>query len=179
MINVSEIKETRPQNCESELRSKVYDCLEALKISYQRVDTDEAITMEDCAEINKKLNMEMVKTLFLCNRQQTRFYLFITKDDKPFRSKEFSAALGISRVSFAPKEKMEEMMGTRIGAATVFGVLNDSDNEIAVVIDKEVAQSKWYGCSDGVTTGYMKIETQKIINDFLSYAKHIPKIIEV
>ena len=43
--------------------------------------------------------MDMVKALFVCNRQQTEFYLFITKGDKSFRSKEFSGILGISRVS--------------------------------------------------------------------------------
>lgn len=47
------------------------------------------------------------KDHFLCNRQQTEFYLFITCGDKPFRSKDFSAALEVARVSFAPAERME------------------------------------------------------------------------
>ena len=44
------------------------------RFRFERVDTDEAVTMEDCASINRKLQMDMVKTLFLCNRQQTSFY---------------------------------------------------------------------------------------------------------
>ena len=47
---------------------KVYEVLDELKIPFKRVDTDEVITMEDCIDINKKLDMEMVDTLFLCNR---------------------------------------------------------------------------------------------------------------
>ncbi len=179
MFYVSEIKTDRPKECETELRAKVYDTLEKLNIPYERVDTDEAVTMEDCVEIDKKLDMDMVKTLFLCNRQQTEFYLFITRGDKPFKSKDFSTAMEISRVSFAPAEKMEEMMDTKIGAATVFGVLMDSEKKIHVVFDKEVAESKYYGCSDGITKGYMKIETKYIINDFLKYADHEAKIIEI
>lgn len=179
MIFVSEVKESSPEVFENELRKKVYEALKELEIPFQRVDTDEAITMEDCVEINKKLDMEMVKTLFLCNRQQTEYYLFITKGDKPFRSKDFSAALGVTRVSFAPAEKMEEMLGTKIGAATVFGVLSDEAASVQVVFDKEVAESEWYGCSDGVTTGYMKLKTKYIIKDFLRYAKHEARIIEV
>lgn len=50
------------------------------------------------------LQLEMVKTLFLSNRQQTAFYLFITTGSKPFRSKDFSNTLGVSRVSFALAE---------------------------------------------------------------------------
>lgn len=134
--------------------------------------------MEDCIQVNQKLQMKMVKTLFLCNRQQTEFYLFITCGDKPFKSKEFAGALDISRVSFAPLELMEEMLGTKIGAATVFSVL-DADRKVRVIFDKDVVDEEWYGCSDGTNTGYMKIETARIVQDFLSYAKHVPTVIRI
>lgn len=69
------------------LQEKTYCALQDRHIPFERVDTDEAITMEDCVQINKVLDMKMVKTLFLCNRQQTAFYLFITTGDKPFKSR--------------------------------------------------------------------------------------------
>ena len=120
------------------MQEKTYQALEALKIPFERVDTDDAITMDDCIQIDDKLDMKMVKTLFLCNRQQTAFFLFITTGDKPFRSKDFSSALKVSRISFAPAELMLEMLGTKIGAATVFSVLLDVERDIQVVFDKEV-----------------------------------------
>lgn len=43
--------------------------------------------------------MDIVIALFVCNRQQTEFYPFITKGYKPFRSKEFSGILRISKLS--------------------------------------------------------------------------------
>lgn len=179
MFFVSEIKTIAPITYNTKLQETIYKTLEKLKIDFQRVDTDEAITMEDCIVINEKLDMKMVKTLFLCNRQQTKFYLFITEGDKPFSSKNFSTALDISRVSFAPIEKMEEILGTKVGAATVLSILNDTNNLVQVVFDKDVLKEKWYGCSDGTTTGYMKIETNLIINDFMTYTNHEPAIIEV
>ena len=135
--------------------------------------------MEDCEAIDAKLQMKTVKTLFLCNRQQTKFYLFVTRGYKSFKSKNFSAALGVSRVSFAPEEKMEEMMGNKVGATTIFGALMDPEQKIQVVIDKEVADSEWYGCSDGVTTGYMKLKTKDVLEKVLNYAKHKPEITEI
>lgn len=80
MLHISEIKQDHPEVFENNLRCKVYDALDSLGIPFRCVDTDEVITMEDC------------------------------KGDKPFRSKDFSSALGISRVSFAPAEKMEEIL---------------------------------------------------------------------
>ena len=167
MIHVSEIFTVPPAQFQTPLERSVYETLERLHIPYERVATDEVITMEDCAAINERLNMEMVKTLFLCNRQQTRFYLFITRGDKPFRGKEFSAALGISKVSFAPAEQMELLLGTKIGAATVFSALLPSARAVEIVFDRQVLEQPWYGCSDGTTTGYMKLAchdvTQKLL----------------
>lgn len=91
-------------------------------------------TSEDCAAVNEKLDMKMVKTLFLCDRKQTQFFLFVTAGAKPFRSKEFARVLGVSRLSFAPAELMKSMLGTEIGAATMFSTLLDTAKEVQVVV---------------------------------------------
>ncbi len=179
MITVSEVRNQAPARFKTELQEKVYETLEKLQIPYERVDTDEVVTMEDCVAVNERLDMKMVKTLFLCNRQQTEFYLFITCGDKPFRSKDFSNALGVSRVSFAPAELMETMLGTKIGAATVFSSLLDRENKVRIVFDQDVLSEEYYGCSDGTTTGYMKIRTEDIVRKFLNDANHKPTVIEV
>lgn len=179
MFFVSEIQKGAPEQFRTPLQEKVYRTLEELHISFERVDTDEAITMEDCVQINAKLQMKMVKTLFLCNRQQTAYYLFITAGDKPFRSKSFSTSLGISRVSFAPSEKMQTMLGTEVGAATVFSALQDTENRVQLVFDRDVLAEKWYGCSDGTTTGYMKVSTDDILHKFLPYTHHTWLVAEV
>ena len=179
MFYVSDVYTTSPEKFKNELQEIVYNTLEKLSIHYERVDTDEAITMEDCTEIEKKLKMKMVKTLFLCNRQKTDFYLFITCGDKRFDSKKFSSELSIARVSFADESLMHEMLGTKIGAATIFSSLIDSNNKVRIIIDKDVLNEDYYGCSDGTTTGYMKIKTDDIINKVLPYSNHIVTIIEI
>ncbi len=179
MFYVSEIMKSAPVEFETELQKLVYATLQVLNIPFERVDTDEAITMDDCIVINQKLDMRMVKTLFLCNRQQTEFYLFITTGDKPFKSKDFSHALGVSRVSFAPAELLYSMLGTHIGAATILSTLLDKEDKVQVVFDNDVATQQWYGCSDGTTAGYLKIATGHIINTFMSFTKHTPKIITI
>lgn len=179
MFFISDIHTEVPEMFSTPLQEKVYQVLADLQIPYERVETDEAITMEDCVQINAKLDMKMVKTLFLCNRQQTAFYLFVTAGEKPFRSKDFSTALEIARVSFAPVDLMEQMLSTKIGAATVFSALLETARDVQFILDKEVLSEEWYGCSDGTTTGYMKIKTEQIVRRFLPYTKHTFKIIEV
>ena len=179
---ISEIQTEAPKEFKTDLQRKVYEVLSELHIPFERVDTDEVITMEDCELVDQKLNMKMVKTLFLCNRQHTEFYLFylfITAGDKRFNSKGFSTALDIARVSFAPEEKMLSMLGTTIGAATVFSALLPSTANVRIIFDREVVNEEYYGCSDGTTTGYMKIKTALIVNDFMKYAGRSAKIISI
>ncbi|WP_050606875.1 hypothetical protein [Clostridium niameyense] len=65
------------------------------------------------------------------------------------------------------------MLGTKVGSATII----DTSNRIQIVVDKEVLEEEWYGCSDGTTTGYMKVKTYQVMYDFLQYVNHVPKII--
>ena len=179
MIIVSQIQTTAPEKYQTELQKTVYETLAMLQIPWSRVETDEIITMEDCAAVNERLDMKMVKTLFLCNRQQTDFYLFVTCGHKPFSSKNFSAAQNISRVSFAPAEQMEKLLGTKIGAATIFSALRDTAREVSFVLDRDILSEPFYGCSDGTTTGYLKIPTEELLRKFLPYTQHKFQIIEV
>lgn len=178
MIQVSEIKTVAPTTFKTVLQKAVYETLSHLDISFERVDTDEVITMDDCEAINERLDMKMVKTLFLTNRQQTEFYLFVTEGDKPFRSKDFSHALSIARVSFAPAEKMTELAHTVIGAATALSAILDTNCRFTVVLDKVVAESDTYGCSDGTTTSYLKLKTTDVLT-ILSQYGHPAHIIEI
>ncbi len=181
MFYVSELKNTPPERCSTELQKKIYETFAKLNIPYERVDTDPAITMDLCLLIDEKIGIKIVKTLFLCNRQQTEFYLFATRGDKPFVTKDFSRALGISRVSFAPSDKLLSMMGTVVGATTVLSALLDMDAEkkVKIILDKEVTDSEWYGCSDGTVNGYIKVKLKYILEDFFNYTGHKPLIINV
>lgn len=179
MVLVSEAFTTVPESYSTPLQENVYQVLQDLEMAFQRVETEEVITMEDCQQINERLDMDMVKTLFLCNRQKTNFYIFVTCGDKPFKSKEFSQALDIARVSFASAEQMDAMLGTKIGAATIFSTLLEEAKQVQLVLDKDVCEQEYYGCSDGTTTGYLKLKTSEVLEKFLPYVKRQPKIIEV
>lgn len=177
MIRVSEVYTQKPSEYKTPLHKLTYETLEKLDIPFERVENDPAITMEDCIEIDKKLEVSVIKTLFLCNRQKTNFYLFVTPGDKPFVTKDFGKALGVSRVSFASEDLLQEIIGTQIGATTVFGMLNESAKDVRLVFDKEVLENEYYGCTDGTTTGYMKIKTDDVVNKLIPYTNHTLEII--
>ncbi len=178
MIKVSETKNTPPERFKTAFQEGVYNVLERLGIEFLRVDNEPAVTMEDCIAIDAALNVKTVKTLLLCNRQKTNFYLFITEGDKPFVTKDFSRKLEISRTSFAPAEMLGEMLGCEVGSTTVLTLHNDKNNKIQLVIDKAVLTYEYYGCTDSTTTSYMRIKTDDLINKYIPYSKHEAIIID-
>ena len=100
----------RPANTDERLDKevRVYDFLDKLGIEYQRIDHEAAMTMEACEEIDRTLgdNTAICKNLFLCNRQETDFYLLLMPGDKPFKTKDLSAQIHSARLSFAKPEYM-------------------------------------------------------------------------
>jgi Ala-tRNA(Pro) deacylase len=161
----------------NETQRKVYAVLERLGIPVERIDNDPAVTMEDCEAVDAALGVPTVKTLLLCNRQQTMFYLYVMPGDKPFSTKDFGAALQISRVSFAPAEKLREFLGTEVGATTPLSLVADLDKHVRLIIDKAAVAPESVGFPDGTTTCYMRMRTADLLGKFIPAAGHEPTFI--
>lgn len=179
MFFISALTAAAPAVYRSESQKQVYRSLSKLGISYERVDTDAAVGMETCLAIDQKLGVPIVKTLFLCNRQQTQYYLFITRGDKPFCSKAFSAALGISRVSFAPADALERIMGAKIGGTSVLGALLESSRDVQIVFDRDTVGGEWFACSDCTAYSFLKLRTEDLLQKVLPFAQHRYQVIAV
>ena len=130
----------RPADCTGRLEKEIrtYDLLDALGLEYWRTDHAflRADTMEDCMVIDDCLGATVCKNLFLCNRQKTNFYLLMMPGDKPFKTKELSHQLGISRLSFASPEDMEQYLDCTPGSSSVMGLANDKENKVQLLMDE-------------------------------------------
>ena len=109
-MEISQIYTTRPSDERLPKEMRSYDFLENLGVAYERVDHDAAMTMEDCALAKSVLGVKICKNLLLCNSQKTKFYMLLMSGDKHFVTKDFSKAIGSSRLSFAPPEFMEKFL---------------------------------------------------------------------
>ena len=169
-----ELKNGRPEHTSDRLEKEIkcYDFLDGLGIEYQRVDHDAADTMEICEEIDKSLGAVICKNLFLCNRQQTAFYLLMIPADKVFKTKDISAQIGSSRLSFATAEHMEKYLNITPGSVSVLGLMNDLDNAVTLLIDKDVLNDEYFGCHPCINTSSLKIKTSDLIQKIIPALKH-------
>lgn len=171
----------RPYDTSGRISSEVavYDMLDGLGINYCGLDHDIAPTIEACEEIDALLQVNMCKNLFLCNGGKTQFYLLLMTGDKRFSTKDFSRLIGCSRLSFAPAEYMEALLGVTPGSVTVLGLMNDTENRVKLYIDKDVLADEYLGCHPCINTSSLKIKTADITEKFLPYIKHTYEAVDL
>ena len=176
-----ELQNGRPKNTEGRLEKeiKVYDLLDSLGIEYQRTDHGHADTMEACNEIDKVLGTIICKNLFLCNRQETDFYLLMMPGDKPFKTKDITKQLGCSRLSFASEEYMEKYLNIKPGAVSIMGLMNDTENHVQLLIDRQVIECDTMGCHPCVNTSSLKMKTKDVMEKFLPAVHHKAIIVDL
>ena len=169
-----ELKNGRPDEIGSRLDKEIrcYDFLDELNIDYQRVDHKAADTMEICEEIDKTLGAVICKNLFLCNRQETVFYLLMIPADKVFKTKDISAQIGSSRLSFANAEHMLKYLDITPGSVSVLGLMNDKDNDVTLLIDEDVLKDEYFGCHPCINTSSLKIKTSDLMDKIIPALKH-------
>ena len=169
-----ELVQGRPADWASRLPKeiRVYDLLDSLRIDYQRIDHEPAMTMEVCAQIDETLEATICKNLLLCNRQCTAFYLLMIPGDKVFKTKDLSAQIGSSRLSFAAPEYMEAYLDITPGSVSVLGLMNDKEHHVQLLIDEDVLKGEYIGMHPCINTSSLRLRTEDLLQKVLPAVGH-------
>ena len=169
-----ELQKGRPKYTAGRLEKEIrtYDLLDKLGVAYERVDHEAAMTMEVCQEIDKVLQATICKNLFLCNRQETKFYLLMIQDKKVFHTKDLSAQINSSRLSFAKPEYMEKFLDITPGSVSVLGLMNDTENHVQLLIDEDVLKGEFIGCHPCINTSSIRFHTSDLVEKVLPAVNH-------
>ena len=176
-----ELVNGRPTDIQGRLDKeiRVYDFLDSLGVSYQRIDHEAAMTMEACEEIDRTLEATICKNLLLCNRQETQFYLLMLPGDKVFKTKNLSAQIGSSRLSFAKAEYMEQYLDITPGSLSVLGLMNDKDRMVRLLIDEDVLTGEYVGCHPCINTSSLRLRTKDLAEKIIPAMGHEPTIVKL
>ena len=169
----------RPADCTGRLPKEIrcYDLLDNLDVPYQRIDHEEANTMEACAEIDKALNATICKNLLLCNRQCTSFYLLMIPGDKHFKTSVLSKEIGSSRLSFAAPEYMEKYLDITPGSVSVLGLMNDTEKHVQLLMDEDILKGAFFGCHPCINTSSLRLSTKDLMEKIIPAMGHEPRIV--
>ena len=156
----------RPSDQRIPQEEAIYDKLEELSIPFTRVDHDHADTMEDCLRIESVLGGKICKNLFLCNRQQTEFYLLMMP------------GVGCSRLSFADAGHMEEYLHTIPGSVSALELLFDVQGKVQLVIDRPLLAGDTISGHPGISTSTLRMRREDLLN-YVEAVGHSPIYVDL
>ncbi|MGI6069793.1 MAG: prolyl-tRNA synthetase associated domain-containing protein [Blautia sp.] len=178
-VDPTRYRDKPTDGCRLPKEMAVYELLEQLKIPYVRVDHEVTATIEECEAVDRILDCQICKNLFLCNRQKTDFYLLLMPGEKPFKTKDLSRQIGSARLSFAEPEFMEEFLNITPGSVSIMGLMNDTNGRVKLLIDREVAEAEEIAFHPCINTTSMKTKTRDILEKFLPYVKHEYQVVDL
>ena len=176
-----ELLQGRPATGDGRLEKeiRVYDFLDSLGIDYQRIDHAAGDTMEALENVHGALGAMICKNLLLCNRQKTNFYLLMMPGDKPFKTKDLSAQIGSSRLSFADGEFMEELLDITPGSLSVLGLMNDKEDRVRLLMDEDILADEYIGCHPCINTSSLRLKTADLMEKIIPAMGHAPTMVKL
>ena len=149
------------------MENDVYSVLDMLSISYHRFAHPAVNTIAELYEYIDDNNIAHCKNLFLRNSKGDKHYLVITEPDKRTNTRNLARQIKSTRLSFASPKRLQKYLGLKPGSVSPFGLINDKNKDVEVLIDKDLAIRE-------IVTFHPNINTASItvsFNDFQKYIK--------
>jgi Ala-tRNA(Pro) deacylase len=117
-------------------RADLFTFLDRLGIAHRTIEHQPLATVEAAMAVWGGLAGGFAKNLFVKDKK-SRLYLISLRKDAALDIKHVQAAIGASgRVSFCSAEQLMEHLGILPGSVTPFGVINDTEGAVTVVLEK-------------------------------------------
>lgn len=114
----------------------IYETLAQLNISYQKHDHPPVYTCEEADKYYQNIPWGKYKNLLVRDQKKQKYYLIIMQAPKRMDMKKLAELIGEKKLSFASPADMQTLMQLEPGSVSPFGLINDTDKKITVVIDK-------------------------------------------
>ena len=119
----------------------LYEILDKLEITYEEIEHEVVYTIEEAKKIECKIDGVGSKNLFLKDKNNN-YYIYVLREDKRADLKELAKYLNTSKLSFGKDEELKEILNLDKGGVTPLAVINDKDNKVIIVIDKDLVGIK-------------------------------------
>ena len=151
----------------SENEQKLYDVLNLLRIKYIRYEHKPIHTIEEANKLDIYIPGQQCKNLFLRNRKGDVHYLVILDETKEVNLKFLAEQIGSTSLSFASQERLDKYLGLKPGSVSPFGIINDIEREVIILIDRDLTGSNVINFHPNVNTATISVsyaDFEKFIN---------------
>lgn len=122
---------------EPKAQAELYALLDAHDVGYVHNQHPALHTVEESRELRGDLPGAHVKNMFLKDKKG-QFWLVTCLEHRKIRIRDLEKQIGAAKASFGKPEALWEMLGIRPGAVSPFGLINDPDHKVRVVLDQQM-----------------------------------------
>ncbi len=112
-----------------------------MDIPFEYYEHPEAPTIEIAAQYYRGEGTTLCKNLFFRNHKGNRHYLVIMNSTKAMDIHAIEHMLHQGKLSFASPERMMRYLGVRPGSVSLFTLINDTNHEVTLFVDKELLKA--------------------------------------
>ncbi len=120
-------------------QAELYALFETHGIGYRHNTHPPLHTVEESKELRGDLPGAHVKNMFLKDKKG-RFWLVTCLEHRKIRIRDLEKQVGAAKASFGKPEALWDMLGIRPGAVSPFGLINDPDHHVHVVLDQQMLE---------------------------------------
>lgn len=149
----------------------IYNILKKLSIKYEKHEHPAVFTVEEAEKYYINIKGSHNKSLFLRNKNGERYFLVITIGAKRLNLKELASFLNEQKLSFGSPEKLKEYLDLTPGSVSPFGLINDVNKKVEVIVDQEMMEFDKQGYHPNINTATLVISTSDF-KKFLDWTKN-------
>lgn len=164
------------ENLQAKARKALFAKLDALGIAHETHEHKAVYTVEESADIKAKLPGGHTKNLFLKDKQG-RFFLICCVGDTQVPVNKLHHVLDCKRLSFGKPEPLLEHLGALPGSVTFFAIMNDTDNQVKLVLDKALFEHDIINFHPMQNTATTALKSDELVR-FAQAVDHDPVIID-
>ncbi len=109
------------------------------------------------------------KNLFLKEKTgDKRFFLITLPSDTKLEFRKLEVLLSSSKLTFAKEEELKKYLGLSTGAVSALGLINDTENKVIFVVDREVWDADFVSFHPNINTETLEFKQEffhKIIQE--------------
>jgi Ala-tRNA(Pro) deacylase len=109
-----------------------------LGIAFERHEHPPVATVDEAKQHWAGINAMHCKNLFLRNQKGNRHYLVVLEHSKRADLRAVADQIGDGKLSFASPERLMTHLGLTPGSVSPFGLINDRDHAVRVVLDRDL-----------------------------------------
>ena len=157
---------------------KVKEYLNALGIQFKIVEHEPAYTTEEADKYIEGHEGVRTKTMFICNKKKTNYYMIIMDDSKRLDMNKFKEIVSEKQMKMASEEALKEKLGIEPGMVSPFGLLNNDEKDVKIYMDKQIITEEIMTFHPNDNTKTLFITTKDLLKYFDSIGYEI-NIIEL